>query len=707
MDTNGDQKRLEDHPITRNWRQSQGSRLSKTTSSKRSEEQARSSESKQSKASQSAKTVSSSRWCRSPCVHVEHQSCCVGKEEPSEDPEQAKSRWCRGRCGQMEQQCPCPGREEPLEGPEHAKSCCRGLCVHVKVEYFPERKETAEESEQASKEETETRVLCRWRVDGFYYPGHVMKTAKSKHVLVCFDMGILQETEKHFLIPMVDSSSKRSKLNLKSLKYVLLKTEPMTGASIVRYVPGIATFTKPHKKPSNILQVVTYREKPLRVRANDIVMISEKQYYFILKHLARAQKEDHESTYGTEVITTAINLGKNLKKDNTKNENATESGVNHANGGYVESPKNDALPPHSDVNHANGGCVESPKNDALPPHSDVNHANGGYVELPKHDALPPHSDVNHANGGYVELPKHDALPPHSDVNHANGGYVELPKHDALPPHSDVNHVNGGYMESLKQGPPEQILVRNHVTGWYTTGRLMHDYSGEAFLVQTEDKTIKRFLPQDIIQDSHDQDRVIKVGEAVICPYPVIDVQYCPAVVLHDIPMMWLQVRYYDGTEGYVPREETYGIDDAKMRETVAQIQQYEEAVIGRTVVARNDKDGTYYLGTVGPRNWQGPRFLIEWTDESCSIQEAAHMFAILPEVHDLVTGSHVLGLASTQQDIFAYMPGIVMKTDNKEWNVQFINGQRAVLRHRNQMYWISETYYKLAEKFYEKKHSAC
>ena len=76
-----------------------------------------------------------------------------------------------------------------------------------------------------------------------------------------------------------------------------------------------------------------------------------------------------------------------------------------------------------------------------------------------------------------------------------------------------------------------------------------------------------------------------------------------------------QVRYYDGIEAMVPREELYMLSTDKFETDCAYILACEESLVGQAVVTRNDDDGTFHLGRsyvimllycwAYPWNWEG------------------------------------------------------------------------------------------------------
>lgn len=59
----------------------------------------------------------------------------------------------------------------------------------------------------------------------------------------------------------------------------------------------------------------------------------------------------------------------------------------------------------------------------------------------------------------------------------------------------------------------------------------------------------------------------------------------------------LYVRHYDGIESVVPREETYLLSPEKFESDCWHILQCEERLVGQAVVARNEQDGMFHLGT--------------------------------------------------------------------------------------------------------------
>ena len=52
---------------------------------------------------------------------------------------------------------------------------------------------------------------------------------------------------------------------------------------------------------------------------------------------------------------------------------------------------------------------------------------------------------------------------------------------------------------------------------------------------------------------------VQVGDSVIGLHPAYSFSYAPATVLKLFPDLWASVRFYDGEEAQLPREEMFHI----------------------------------------------------------------------------------------------------------------------------------------------------
>ena len=85
-------------------------------------------------------------------------------------------------------------------------------------------------------------------------------------------------------------------------------------------------------------------------------------------------------------------------------------------------------------------------------------------------------------------------------------------------------------------------------------------------------------------------------DPVIALHPSYSFSYAPGVVLEVHPDLWIDVRFYDGAEARVPREEVFKIPVQKFEKDVEYILKCEDQWVGQAVVARREETGVYQLG---------------------------------------------------------------------------------------------------------------
>ena len=92
--------------------------------------------------------------------------------------------------------------------------------------------------------------------------------------------------------------------------------------------------------------------------------------------------------------------------------------------------------------------------------------------------------------------------------------------------------------------------------------------------------------------------IFQPKDAIIGLHPNYAFSYAPAVVLDVSSDLSMNVRFYDGVEDSLPRDEAYKIPAEKFEVDVTYILQGEEQLVGQAVVARNDITGVYQLGKI-------------------------------------------------------------------------------------------------------------
>jgi len=88
----------------------------------------------------------------------------------------------------------------------------------------------------------------------------------------------------------------------------------------------------------------------------------------------------------------------------------------------------------------------------------------------------------------------------------------------------------------------------------------------------------------------------QVGDTVLARHPHYKDTYAPGVVVRLGVDKLYQIRFYDGTEGFIRRSETHQVDPGRFEKMVDYILQLEQRWIDQTVVARFDPTGIYKIG---------------------------------------------------------------------------------------------------------------
>ena len=89
---------------------------------------------------------------------------------------------------------------------------------------------------------------------------------------------------------------------------------------------------------------------------------------------------------------------------------------------------------------------------------------------------------------------------------------------------------------------------------------------------------------------------VQANDAVVALHPNYSFSYAPGAVLDVSSDLWMTIRFYDGQEAHLPRDEVYRLPTEKFEFDVAYILKCEEQWVGQAVVARNDKTAMFQLG---------------------------------------------------------------------------------------------------------------
>lgn len=257
------------------------------------------------------------------------------------------------------------------------------------------------------------------------------------------------------------------------------------------------------------------------------------------------------------------------------------------------------------------------------------------------------------------------------------------------------------LPSLRNG--EEVLARWCDDGWYYRGIVKKNCGDFNYLVEDVTKTYDKICREDIITDYDNTNQTFTIKDPVVALHPHFKFSYSPGTVLEVYRNFFVKIRFYDGEECTLPRNEIYRSTRQKYEHDVNYIIKCEIRWIGQAVVARDDKTGIYQLGTVKNRLGSGREYTIVWCDGQKAVQRSIHIFGSFTKHRQLFIGDRVLAKADKRQNI--YLPGCVAGIVGDRINVKFCNGLIRDIEDILHCFWISTDYYDNAVKFYKKFNS--
>lgn len=246
---------------------------------------------------------------------------------------------------------------------------------------------------------------------------------------------------------------------------------------------------------------------------------------------------------------------------------------------------------------------------------------------------------------------------------------------------------------------EEVLARWSDEGWYYRGTIKQDCGDGSYFVEDSVGDLEQIYRPDIITEADDAENEIGVHDPVIALHPSFPYAYAPGTVLR-LENDGLYVRHYDGIESVIPREESYLITPEKFERDCQYILQCEESLVGQAVVARNEKDGMFHLGTVRERVGNGRQYIIEWADQSVQLQSSGYMFGAHTKRRPLTIGDRVLALCDPA--LYVYLPGWIAGSNGRRLVIKFCNGKSSSHVDPLQCFWLSRDYYDRMVENYQK-----
>ncbi|XP_043927748.1 von Willebrand factor A domain-containing protein 3B [Protopterus annectens] len=196
-------------------------------------------------------------------------------------------------------------KERDKKLPEVQKNDCDDEGVHHK-----HLKNDDRAMQQSKKLDTlkGQRVIARSEIDGFYYPGTVIKSTGSKKALVDFINGNIQITPINFIIPLGGAMPCPP---LKVGDFVLARTETKTETEC--YMPAVVMATPRKGEIEKLYTVLKYNNRREHLMRSWMIKINQMKYTFACRYIRQAQMVDHTIP--------SVQIVQPITKPNVKHEN--------------------------------------------------------------------------------------------------------------------------------------------------------------------------------------------------------------------------------------------------------------------------------------------------------------------------------------------------------------------------------------------------
>nr|XP_047126678.1 von Willebrand factor A domain-containing protein 3B isoform X2 [Hydra vulgaris] len=199
------------------------------------------------------------------------------------------------------------------------------------------------------------------------------------------------------------------------------------------------------------------------------------------------------------------------------------------------------------------------------------------------------------------------------------------------------------------------------------------------------------------------DNTIQIGSHVIGLYSSLVSSYAPGTVISLDRGSAINIQFYDGQTSLVPCTEVYLTTYSKFERDILIIRQHESALVGQTVVARDNKTGKYHLATVKSQILGSRNYLVEWSDQTLEHQNYVFIFGSHSIHKNMKNKSHCLAI--TDKDTFTYLPAIVESVKENELNLVFCDSNTVKAVESAHAFWISEHFYKDAVYYWKSKNN--
>jgi hypothetical protein len=198
---------------------------------------------------------------------------------------------------------------------------------------------------------------------------------------------------------------------------------------------------------------------------------------------------------------------------------------------------------------------------------------------PHYPKLLPESDHQHV---YID----------KDITHNIENIIPKPKTLTIEEELEQMRVR---LPELTVG--EEVLGKWSDDGWYYRSLVKQNCGNYKYKIEDVNKVSLEINREDIISESDAENNVLEVLSPVVALHPSYSFSYAPGIIIKIANNLSLLVRFYDGLEAIVNKEEVYKIPVFKFECDVDIIVSLEKRWVGQTVIGRNPYSFVYELGT--------------------------------------------------------------------------------------------------------------
>ncbi|XP_071991810.1 von Willebrand factor A domain-containing protein 3B isoform X2 [Engystomops pustulosus] len=506
------------------------------------------------------------------------------------------------------------------------------------------------------------KVVARSEIDGFYYPGTVLKSINSRRALVDFLLGENEVVPIRFIIQTGGA------LPCPALKVgdcVFAKTGAKGGGGC--YVPAVVIATPRMDATDKLYTVLKYNKRKEHCLRSELIKISPSQFAVSCGYIRKAQMIDFTIP--------SVQLAKPLLKPTP--------------------PKEEKKPKSPSRRLSGNQDVES----RTPSDSD---------SLASADSTDQERNLLHENivSKLEDLASKVIQYQNEQKENQKAIQVYIKELKESHSHKDTNDIQEQEKDLAKQKiyllEQLKLLIPIKNTEREKDGSIIHDCGDLSYFVEKLSGEVTRIHRDDLLTESDDYKKEIKENDPVIGPHPLHPGSYCPGVIVKCTSDLKVMVRYYDSSEALAPREHIYSVSPEKYKKVTSHILACEQRWVGQPVVARNDETGTFHLAEVKKLIDISKKYVIAWADGTTAVQDKEWIFGKFSHPHVLNIGDPVLTLAYPSS--LTFLPGVITGISGKKLQILLCNGKRCGNLEAHHCFGLSQKTYDSAVEFYYKNN---